>query len=125
MSADLLVEWEAIIKDMRGSLEVCVSRWYGDFRNASLVELHGFCDASQKGYGCCTYLRLIDALGHCRVILVSSQSRIAPFKPPTIPRLELQACWLLVTHIEVIFNHLSSLLPISKVYCWSDSTIAL
>ena len=48
-------------------------------------------DASQTGYGQCSYLRLVDENGriHCSSVLV--KARVAPLRSVTIPRLELTA----------------------------------
>ncbi|XP_018376530.1 PREDICTED: uncharacterized protein LOC108769819 [Trachymyrmex cornetzi] len=44
-----------------------------------LVQVHGFCDASQRAYGACIYLRTETANGY-RVELLCSRSRVAPLK---------------------------------------------
>ena len=54
-----------------------------------LIELHHFCDASEVGYGACTYVRAINRLGQIHVSLLIRKNRLAPVKPVTIPRLEL------------------------------------
>ena len=115
-----LNEWALILSDLGECCVVDCERWYGDY-SFSVVELHGFADASCKGYGCCVYLRFIVPSGHCHTALVSSQSWVAPLKTPTIPRLELQAD----THIDTVYKHLSYVIPIINVFCWSDSTITL
>eukprot|EP00794_Sanderia_malayensis_P012608 gene12608-biopygen10048 len=55
------------------------------------AELHHFSDASVKGYGQCSYLRLKDAQNNNHCSLVMGKSTVAPLKPVTIPRLELAA----------------------------------
>ena len=48
-------------------------------------------DKSQKAYACCIYLRSVNIHGQIHVSLVCGRSRLAPMKPMSIPRLELQA----------------------------------
>ena len=91
--------------------------------NAKNIQMHGFCDASERAYGACIYLRSMDDRGNCQVTLVCSKSRVAPLKPLTIPRLELCAALLLAnlyaaTKQSLSFNY-------NKVNFWSDSTITL
>ena len=59
------------------------------------VQLHGFCDASEKGYGACIYLRSTDKHGQDYSSLVCYKSRVAPIRKLTIPRLELCGALLL------------------------------
>lgn len=55
------------------------------------AKLHHFSDASVKGYGQCSYLRLVDEHQKVHCSFVMGKSRVAPLKPVTIPRLELTA----------------------------------
>ena len=80
---------------------------------------------SKKGYSCCTCTRAVNSSGVYYVALVSSQSRIAPVKKPTILRLELQAALLLFIHIAKIVKYLLFSISIHNVHCWSDSMIVL
>ncbi|GFX31260.1 integrase catalytic domain-containing protein [Trichonephila clavipes] len=57
--------------------------------NAEVIELHGFCDASEKAYGAAIYVRSINPDGKIKVRLVASKSRASTIKQVTIPRLEL------------------------------------
>ena len=86
--------------------------------------LHGFGDASPKGYGACVYLvsRLSD--GTCVSSLVIAKAKLAPLKGQTLPRLELLACLLCARLIQFVREALQ-LPPTVKYRCWSDSTIAL
>ncbi|XP_033220888.1 uncharacterized protein LOC117175287 [Belonocnema kinseyi] len=63
--------------------------------NAIEIQLHGFCDASEKAYGACFYFRSNDPQGNHQSSLICSKSRVAPLKTTTIPRLELCAANLL------------------------------
>ena len=92
-------------------------------KNAKSIELHGFCDASQSGYGACIYLKSTNADSKVKVSLLCSKSRVAPIKTRTIPRLELCAMQLLTKLYVQVSAALS--VKINHTYFWSDSTIAL
>ena len=89
-----------------------------------MVELHGFGDASEKGYGACVYLRVPVGNSSFKVSLVASKSRVAPIKTITLPRLELMGSLLCSRLVSFVKNTLS-LDNNVKVTCWTDSTIAL
>ena len=56
-------------------------------------ELHGFGDASPKGYGVCVYL--VEHLGDGSSVssLLMSKSKVAPLKKMTLPRLNCLAAF--------------------------------
>lgn len=90
---------------------------------ATATKLHGFCDASQIGYGACIYLRSTDQQGNTITRLACSKSRVAPIKDVTIPKLELCAAQLLSRLYKdalPAFNF-----AISQTVFWSDSTLVL
>ncbi|XP_033229625.1 uncharacterized protein LOC117181167 [Belonocnema kinseyi] len=86
-------------------------------------QLHGFCEASEKAYGACLYLRSTDNRGNYHCELICSKSRVAPLKTMTLPKLELCTTALLVQ----LFNSTIRSLRIDfwKKVFWSYSTIAL
>ncbi|XP_058802063.1 uncharacterized protein LOC131670464 [Phymastichus coffea] len=91
--------------------------------NPTSVEIHGFCDASQQGYGACLFARSTDAHGAVLVRLICSKSKVAPLGGVTIPRLELCAATLvkkLLVQSKPQFDF-----PIHRIVLWSDSTIVL
>ncbi|XP_024892895.1 uncharacterized protein LOC112468092 [Temnothorax curvispinosus] len=86
-------------------------------------ELHGFCDASELGYGAVIYLRIVtrDGVG---VRLLCAKSKVAPLRPLTIPRLELCAALLLSKLIAYVRRTLRGHLDIDDEYAWTDSEVA-
>ncbi|XP_018376357.1 PREDICTED: uncharacterized protein LOC108769714 [Trachymyrmex cornetzi] len=86
------------------------------------VQIHGFCDASNTGYGACLYIRSNDGYNtHC--YLLCAKSRVAPLKTVTIPRLELCGALLL----SKLYNEVRRVIKLdfSKIVMWCDSTIVL
>ncbi|XP_043479888.1 uncharacterized protein LOC122509723 [Leptopilina heterotoma] len=88
------------------------------------IQIHGFCDASERAYGACIYLRTTDRQGQHKSLLACSKSRVAPVHPVTLPRLELCSAQLLSRLYASLFPALTHL-EVKKVIFWSDSTIAL
>lgn len=91
--------------------------------NAENIQMHGFCDASERAYGACIYLRSVDDQNNCQVSLICFKTRVASIKLIIIPRLELCAALLLAKLYAATTQALS--LQIDKINFWSDSTIAL
>ncbi|XP_076301551.1 uncharacterized protein LOC143219488 [Lasioglossum baleicum] len=90
---------------------------------ATEIQLHGFCDASEKAYGACIYIRSRQSDGIITVRLIASKSRVAPLKSTTIPRLELCAAVLLSKLYVNVINALG--IQFSCTRLWTDSTIVL
>ncbi|XP_055632443.1 uncharacterized protein LOC129772934 [Toxorhynchites rutilus septentrionalis] len=86
------------------------------------VQLHVFVDASEEAYACVAYLRIVDG-GIIRCALVAAKSKVAPLKPLSIPRLELQAAMIGSRLADSICKHIS--LPISQRFLWLDSATVL
>ena len=92
-------------------------------RSAMNIELHGFCDASEREYGACMYLRSINSHGHIQTRLLTARSKVAPLKSQTIPRLELSGALLLTS--LVLGKRKSLTIDFSRIVYWTDSTIVL
>ncbi|XP_058817780.1 uncharacterized protein LOC131681089 [Topomyia yanbarensis] len=84
--------------------------------------LHCFCDASQRGYGCCVYVVSPDETGKLHSRLLTSKARVAPLRGQTIPRLELCAALL---GSQLIDNLRRTTEFSNTVTYWTDSTIVL
>ncbi|XP_074100580.1 uncharacterized protein LOC141528434 [Cotesia typhae] len=91
--------------------------------NTKQLHLHGFCDASEKAYGACIYLRVTDHQGKIQVLLVCAKSKVAPLKTITIPLLELCGAQLLSSLIKATIT--ASKMTFDKIHYWTDSTIVL
>ena len=84
--------WLSWLKDLSDLDQVRIPRCIKpqDFTDSnSVLELHHFSDASQKAYGCCSYIRCINQDGHVNTALIMSKSRVAPMKQLTVPRPEM------------------------------------
>ncbi|XP_065091343.1 uncharacterized protein LOC135712305 [Ochlerotatus camptorhynchus] len=123
--ADTFGRWKTWIQILRQLNEVKIPRCYfpgyGPQAYDSL-ELHIFVDASEAAYAACAYFRVLDH-GIVRCCLVSAKTKVAPLKPLSIPRLELQAAVMGARLLKtVISNHT---LKIHRKILWSDSTTVL
>ncbi|XP_070170934.1 uncharacterized protein [Polyergus mexicanus] len=87
------------------------------------VQFHGFCDASNVGYGACLYIRSNNRNNDVHCHLLCAKSRVAPLKSVTIPRLELCGALLLAKLYREV--HRAFRLSPNKTVLWSDSTIVL
>ncbi|XP_058792183.1 uncharacterized protein LOC131664808 [Phymastichus coffea] len=87
------------------------------------TQLHVFCDASKKAFAAAAYLRITDRDAKVHLALVMAKTRVAPVKPSTIPRLELQAALLGARLAATIEQELD--LKIHSRTFWSDSTTVL
>ena len=69
------------------------------------------------------YLRASDSTGMVHISLVTSETKVAPIKRMTIPRLELCGTHLLaqlLDHVKEVFG-----LSLQDAHAWTDSTIAV
>ncbi|XP_076483472.1 uncharacterized protein LOC143304879 [Bombus vancouverensis nearcticus] len=91
--------------------------------SATEIEMHGFCDASEKAYGACVYLRTVNPDGRVQTQLLTAKSKVAPLKSQTIPRLELSGAFLLTSLMATIHQALSH--STTRMVYWTDSAIVL
>ncbi|KAE9523284.1 hypothetical protein AGLY_016232, partial [Aphis glycines] len=102
-----------------------------DTRGFQDVQLLGFSDASQKGYAATVYLRVVDMTDKVSISLVTCKTKVAPLKGSekdeslTIPRLELCAALLLAQLLHRLHLKITSIVPVSRVRAWTDSSIVL
>lgn len=101
---------------------VTIPRTYSPagFGKVLKAELHHFSDASTKGYGQCSYLRLQNEDGDCT--LVVGKSCVSPTKLTTIPRLELTAAVVSVKTSNLLKEEFGSA---DTEEFWTDSKVVL
>ena len=63
--------------------------YYSKDATVDSMQLHGFCDASEDAYTGVVYIRVQERGGNVHSSLVISNTKVAPIKQLTIPRLEL------------------------------------
>ncbi|XP_043462861.1 uncharacterized protein LOC122498926 [Leptopilina heterotoma] len=87
------------------------------------LELHIFCDASDKAYSAVAYLRSQDKENKIQIPFIAGKARVAPLKPVSTPRMELQGA-LLATRLEdTISKELE--LKLNRLFFWTDSRTVL
>ena len=104
------MEWEKwrceIMQLERLQIQRCFKpKLFGKIKS---TELHHFSDASLKGYGQCSYIRLVneDDKVHCSIVI--GKARVTPLKQVTIPRLELTAATISARLIVTSFLVMSA-----------------
>ena len=82
------------------------------------IELHHFFDASETGYGECSYIRIINQLGKIHCSFVMGKARVAPLKHVSVPRLELTAKISAFLERELKYESITH-------YYWVDSKVVI
>lgn len=119
---EVFTSWTTFYSQLDTLHDISISRQFL-VKNVKYVEVHGFCDASERAYGACVYLRSVDEEEKCVVQLVCSKSRVAPLKSTSLPRLELCGAVLLARLTNKVLKSLD--VHIDQVFYWTDSTIVL
>ncbi|XP_053686077.1 uncharacterized protein LOC128735618 [Sabethes cyaneus] len=118
--------WQKWIKMIDFICTVRIPRCY--FKQAtaetySNTQMHVFVDANEKAYACAVYFRTVDIDGYAQCALLAGKAKVAPVKPRSVSRLELQGCELGVRLAKHLQDH--HCVPITKRFFWTDSTTAL
>ncbi|XP_059048555.1 uncharacterized protein LOC131843818 [Achroia grisella] len=87
---ELQPAWSTWLTSLRTVHKIRIPRCY-DVTPVVTHHLHTFVDASEEAYAAAVYWLSQRADGTTHVTLAAAKSRVAPLKPVSIPRLELQA----------------------------------
>uniref|UniRef100_A0A914YQH3 Reverse transcriptase domain-containing protein n=1 Tax=Panagrolaimus superbus TaxID=310955 RepID=A0A914YQH3_9BILA len=122
LNGNLLNQWESILKDWNGIINVPRKYVENKFPDNTNIEIHAFADASQQAYCTCIYLRIKTENGY-ETPLVFAKSRLQPLnKRLTIPKLEIMGIWLAGKLIIYVSKQLK--LENCERFIWTDSQIS-
>lgn len=121
LSKDISERWINFFNDLSAINEVRIPRWL-QTTDGRDIQLFGFADASELGYGAVIYVRCASGSTIWSNIL-TSKTKIAPVKTVSIPRLELCAATLLAQTMTVVRKKCN--LENVPYRCYSDSNITL
>lgn len=121
LPAQIHAKWTHWIKALLNVENLRIPRLYSTKLSPKVpksIQLHTFVDASIEACAAVTYLRIEDEEG-VDCCLVGAKTKVAPNKPMSVPRLELQAAVLGTRLAENI--KASQRLTFEKQVFWSDS----
>ncbi|XP_064647483.1 uncharacterized protein LOC135500166 [Lineus longissimus] len=122
---DKLRQWQRWCTDLKNLQEFSIPRCIKpeDFGVIADCTLHHFSDASERGFGSASYVRLENQEGQVHCALVMAKGKLAPIKVTTIPRLELTAACESIKLDRILRKELE--IPINNSVFWTDSMIVL
>ncbi|XP_033610790.1 uncharacterized protein LOC111872965 [Cryptotermes secundus] len=123
LPSELATHWEEIHQRLPDLNRISIPRRITAVGTSITVELHGFANASERAYGVCVYLCSVSPNGTITLHLLSLNSRVAPLKQVSLPRLELNAALLLSQLVDKMHRTLN--LQIVQRFYWTDSTYVL
>ena len=109
--------WKQWYGSLSSITKIRVPRWIGIQAPAQSFELHGFADASKLAYVAVVYLSVLDK--GSPISFRGANTKVAPLKTLSIPRLELCAAQLLAKLVRHFVDNFEYGKP--TVYLWSDS----
>lgn len=122
VSPETADKWGKFQQELQIVENITIPRWI-NYKHDGHIELHGFCDASEKAYGAAIYIKTTQD-GSTNVVLLTAKSKVAPIKmKKTLPKLELCAATLLANMVKKAITALE--IPNLPVYTWTDSMITL
>ncbi|XP_017792100.1 PREDICTED: uncharacterized protein LOC108574093 [Habropoda laboriosa] len=122
LPANLYTEWTTFVNQLQLLNNIEFPRNVTQ-RAVHHIDIHGFCDASERAYGACLYIRTINRAGHIRTQLLCAKSRVAPLKTISLARLELCGAVLLASLYATVRGAITH--DIRNTTFWTDSTIVL
>ncbi|XP_054284249.1 uncharacterized protein LOC129001099 [Macrosteles quadrilineatus] len=124
LTPELSAIWSNFISAIPALADIQIPRALKISPNSS-VELHGFSDASERGFSAVVYVRCSQPNGEVTTRMVLSKTRVAPLKKVTLPRLELCAAHLLAQLVNFCCSSFKPLISLNQCYLWCDSSVTL
>lgn len=115
--------WQQFCIELPRLNEIRIPRHLGVVQGCT-VNILGFADASERGYGSVIYLQVINGTD-ISIRLVCSKSKVSPLKTVSVARLELCAVVLLSKLMRKVYNNFDTLYKLNKVYGFTDSKVVL
>ena len=121
---EILIDWQRWAEELPMLTRRLLQRCYMESsKEADAKQIHGFSDASEKGYSAVVYIRILYSDSTVSISLMAAKTKVAPIKRETILRLELSGALLLAKLLDSVKTTLN--FSLSKIYAWSDSKIVL
>lgn len=122
LPSDLKIKWTTFLNELTLVNEFKIPRHVLCSEYVT-IELHGFCDSSEKAYGAVLYVRCVLKSGLILSNVLAAKSRVAPIKCQTLAKLELCSAALLAN----LAHKTKRVLEISfhNTFYWTDSMISL
>jgi len=124
LTPELDTIWKNFVSSLPALADIKIPRAL-QFSPDSNIILHGFSDASERGYGAVIYVKCSHPNGEITVRQVLAKTRVAPLKKVTLPRLELSAAHLLAQLIKYCCTILQDKIKVSQCVLWCDSSVTL
>ncbi|XP_022806184.1 uncharacterized protein LOC111343295 [Stylophora pistillata] len=119
-------EWSVWQKELQSLAEFSVPRFYRlVMLSPTSIQLHLFGDASETAFCAVAYSRFEYPGGERQCTFVAKKTRVAPVKPLSIPRLELQAAVLSVRLALACMIQKEHDYEVSSTYYWCDSSAVI
>ena len=122
----MLNNWIAWYQGTATLHQLAITRcWQNEnYDDLKQIQLHHFADASENGYGACSYLRTVNSANQVSVHLVMAKARVTPIASMTIPRLELMAA-VVAARLSVILDRELHVEREIHHHFWTDSRVVL
>lgn len=123
LSHELQEQWTTYRNELPKLEDLSIQRWLGMTKTNESIQIHGFCDASERAYAASVYIRIVNSDKIVCTSLIVAKTKVAPLKTISLPRLELCGAELLAKLITYTCKALR--LQDKPVYAWTDSEIVL
>ena len=120
---DEFIEWRKHLVDLR---KIRIPRCLLPKDTLKSVQFHVYCDASERGYSACVYIRAVNSEGTVSTRLIMAKAKVSPVKQISIPRLELLAATIGVKLVQIVTTAFDNAqCPFNEIFAYSDSTTVL